>query len=237
LIFQTKRRSDFRPALFVEWKRGDGQFPGMRLVWLFVGLALIFLLSWMIWGGVWDERFTLGGTIAWLEGSGRWAWAAGMGMLVADLVLPLPGTIVMSALGFVYGSWLGGLFAFTGQMLASTVGYGCGRLCGEGFVRRWLGDEDFERGRKLFGNGGGWIVAFSRTLPILPEVVSCMAGISRMPFGSFLMASVCGNLTMAFIFSFIGAAGKDAPWWAIAASLVVPGVLWLAAVRWNRGKD
>lgn len=208
----------------------------MRLVLLFVGLAVVCLVAWAIWGGSWDERFTMDGTILWLEGSGRWAWAAGMGLLVADLVLPMPGTIVMAALGVVYGMWFGGGLAFAGQMLASTAGYGVGRLMDRKKVRRWLGDEDYEKGRKFFGEGGGWVVACSRALPILPEVVSCMAGISKMPFGRFLLASACGNLPMAFVFAGIGAVGREAPWWAVAASIAVPAVLWLVAKRWKAGK-
>ena len=205
----------------------------MRLIGVFVGLALLCLGAWMVWGGSWDERFTLQGTIGWLNGTGSWAWAAGIGLLVADLVLPMPGTVVMSALGFVYGPWVGGAVAFAGLMLASVAGYGIGRIMDEKFVRRWLGDADFERGRKFFGDGGGWVVAFSRSMPILPEVVSCMAGMSRMPFGRFVLSSACGNLPMAFVFGAIGASGKDAPWWAIGASIAVPGVLWLVAKRWK----
>lgn len=209
----------------------------MRLVWLFVGMAVLFLISWAIWGGGLEERFTLEGTTAWMEHAGSWAGFAGMGLLVADLVLPMPGTIVMAALGWIYGPCLGGIFAFAGQMLASCAGYGVGRLCGEKFVRRWLGDRDFEKGRRFFGAGGGGLVAISRALPILPEVVSCMAGLSRMPVTRFFLASTCGNLPMAFVFSFIGASGKDAPWWAVGASVVVPGALWLAAAGWKRMKE
>lgn len=120
-----------------------------------------------------------------------------------------------------------------GMMLSSMAGYGIGRMMGEKFIRRWLGDTDFERGQRFFGHGGGWMVAFSRALPILPEVVSCMAGMSRMPLGRFVLASACGNVPMAFVFGLIGASGKDAPWWAVVASIVVPGVLWLVAKRWK----
>ena len=206
----------------------------MRLVLVFVAMAVLFLGIWMIWGKSWDEQFTLDGTVKWIESTGSWAWAAGIGLLVSDLVLPMPGTVVMAALGYVYGGWWGGVFALVGEMLASMAGYGAGRMFGEKFIRRWLGDKDFERGRKVFGEGGGWIVAFSRALPILPEVVSCMAGMSRMPFSRFVVSSACGNVPMAFAFAFIGASGKDAPWWAIAASLVVPGVLWFVAGKWRR---
>jgi uncharacterized membrane protein YdjX (TVP38/TMEM64 family) len=206
----------------------------MRLILLFAGMALACLGVWLIWGGAWDERFTLLGTVGWLGQSGGWAWAAGIGLLVADLALPLPGTVVMAALGYVYGWWLGAWIAFVGTMLGSAAGYGAGRVMSENFVRRWLGGRDFERGRKMFGTGGGWIVALSRAVPILPEVVSCMAGMSRMRFGRFLVAAACGNAPMAVVFGAIGATGKDAPGWAVAGSILVPGVLWLVAARWQK---
>ncbi|RYD35166.1 MAG: DedA family protein [Verrucomicrobiaceae bacterium] len=205
----------------------------MRLLLVFVGLAVLVLATWLVWGGSWDERLTLHGTAAWIGTGGGWAWAAGIGLLAADLVLPIPATIVMAALGYVYGPWLGALFAFIGTMLAAITGYGLGRIMGEGFVRRWLGERDYERGRRFFADGGGWMVTLSRAIPILPETVSCMAGISRMPFGRFLLASACGNLPMVAVFAAIGASGKDAPWWAVAASVLVPGVLWFIARRWK----
>jgi len=208
----------------------------MRLFLVFLGLAVLVLATWLVWGGSWDERLTLEGTVAWIQAGGAWAWAAGIGLLAADLVLPIPATIVMAALGYVYGPWWGALLAFAGTMLAAVIGYGVGRVMGEGFVRRWLGDGDYERGRKFFAGGGGWLVAFSRAVPILPETVSCMAGISRMPFGRFLLAAACGNVPMALAFGFIGASGKDAPWWAVAGSILVPGVLWFIARRWMRGR-
>lgn len=210
---------------------------GMRLIVLFVGMAVVFLATWLIWGGSWDEQFTLEGTVAWMGGTKDWAWAAGIGLLVADLFLPMPGTVVMAALGYLYGPWIGGLLASVGGMLAGVAGYGVGRMFGENFSRRWLGEKDFERGQRVFEKGGGWIVAFSRALPILPEVISCLAGISRMPFGKFLVALACGSVPMGFTFAAIGASGNDAPWWAIGASLVVPGVLWLVAKRWQVGKS
>lgn len=202
----------------------------MRLVLVFLILATVVVITWLIWGGSWDARFTLQGSVTWLESEGKWAWAAGIGLLTADLVLPIPATIVMTALGFIYGIQ-GAVFSFMGTMLAAMTGYGLGRMMGEGFVRRWLGNEDVERGTKLFKNGGGWIVALSRSIPILPETVSCMAGITRMPFGKFLLACACGNLPMAVIFSMIGASGRNAPWWAVAASILLPGILWVIAMH------
>jgi len=201
------------------------------LIIFFLSLSALILASWAIWGDGFEDRFSLAGSVAVMESAGSWAWAVGIALLVADLVVPIPGTVVMSALGFLYGAFSGGLIAAAGGMLSGIAGYGVGRLCGERVARRWLGDIDFEKGRLFFASGGGWVVALSRALPILPEVVSCMAGLVRMPFGRFLVALACGSLPTGFLFAAIGAAGRDAPGWATAFSLALPALLWLAARR------
>jgi uncharacterized membrane protein YdjX (TVP38/TMEM64 family) len=206
--------------------------PPMRLLYWFMALAGLFLVSWMIWGGGWEARFSLEGGIAWLQSTGPWAWAAGIGLLVSDLFLPVPGSVVMSALGYIYGPWVGGLIAAAGSMAGGLAGYGFGRCFGESMARRWLGDRDFEKGRLLFGRGGGWLVALSRALPILPEVMACTAGLVRMPFRKFVVALACGSLPMGFLFAFIGAAGREAPSWALLFSLIVPAGLWALARKW-----
>lgn len=206
----------------------------MRLALWLVALAALVLGVWLLWGGRWEERFTFSGSVRWLEAAGPWAWAAGILLLVGDLALPVPGTIVISALGYVYGILLGGLIASAGLMAAGLCGYGLGRLFGEKFARRWLGERDFEKGRRLFARNGGWVVALSRALPVLPEVISCTAGLVRMPFGRFALALACGSVPMGFLFAAIGKAGHEAPGWAFGLSLLVPALLWLAASRIHR---
>jgi uncharacterized membrane protein YdjX (TVP38/TMEM64 family) len=203
----------------------------MRLALWFLALAILVLGTWAVWGEGWDQRFTLQGSVAWLQSAGPWAWAAGIALLVGDLALPVPGTVVISALGFIYGTLVGGLVAATGLMLAGMTGYGLGRLFGERFAKRWLGERDYEKGRRLFASGGGWVVALSRALPIFPEVISCTAGLVRMPFRRFATALACGSVPMGFLFAAIGRAGHDAPGWAFGLSLLAPALLWLVAGR------
>ena len=206
----------------------------MRLLLWFLFLSGLVLGIFLLWGGAWEERFTLQGAVGWLESAGPWAWAAGIGLMASARVLPVRGTVVMSALGYVYGVLLGGLAAAAGAMVAGLCGYGVGRLIGEKAARKLLGDLDFEKGKLLFAKGGGWMVALSRALPILPEALSCTAGLVRMPFGRFVVSLACGSLPVGFLFAWIGAAGREAPGWAIAFSLLVPAVLWAAARRWRR---
>lgn len=205
----------------------------MRLIAWFLIISTLVLATWLLWGGKWETWFTLEGTVTWIEDTGPWAWAAGIALLAADVILPVPGTVVMSALGWVYGIFTGGLIAAAGSMTAGICGYGIGRLIGEKTARRILGDLDFEKGRLLFARGGGWMVALSRALPILPEALSCTAGLVRMPFGRFMLSLACGSIPVGFLFAWIGAAGHETPGWTLAFSLVIPAALWAAAKRWS----
>lgn len=200
-------------------------------------LAALILGTWWQWGGDWERGFGWEGSVRVLRGAGHWAWAVGVGLLVADLVLPVPGTVVISALGFIYGTWLGGAIAAGGLLAAGMAGYGVGRLFGENWGRRILGERDWERGGRLFAKQGGWVVAASRALPILPEVISCTAGLVRMPFSRFFVSLVCGSFPMGFTFAAIGRVGHDAAGWAVGLSVAIPVLLWAVANRWLRSRD
>ncbi len=202
----------------------------MRLIGLTVGLAVFFLLGWWIFGQGLEEAWNVELLAGRFEEAREWAWLAGMGLLLADLLLPVPGTIVMSALGAVYGFWLGGFLASVGSIMAGLLGYGIGRYFDEKTARKWLGDKDFEKGSRLFAGRGAWVVAVSRSLPIFPEVLACIAGLLRMPFGKFLGALACGSIPMGFLFAWIGTVGREFPGWGLAFSIGVPAVLWGVAM-------
>lgn len=204
------------------------RFP-MRLLWIFLAFAIGVIAVWLVFGGSFEQWFSFDATVAWLRARPVWGGVAGSGLLVADLLLPVPGTVVMSALGYVYGTVAGGLYAAAGSAGAGIAGYGVGRLFGEKTARRWLGERDFERGKRVFGRGGGWIIALSRALPVLPEALSCTAGFVRMPFRRFVVALACGCLPTGFAFAWIGAAGVASPALAFACSLALPALLWLGA--------
>ena len=210
----------------------------MRLIGLAILLAVLSLLGWWLCGQSLAEIWSPENLQAHFAQSRSWAWLIGILLLIADLLLPVPSTIVMSALGAVYGFWLGGLLASAGSMLTGSLGYGIGRFFNEQRAAKWLGPQDFEKGKNLFQTGGAWIVAVSRAIPILPEVISCMAGLLRMPFRKFLLALGCGCIPMGFLFSWIGTIGLESPSWGLAFTLGAPAVLWLLASRFmNHGKS
>jgi len=196
----------------------------MRLIWILFVLAVAFTIPFLIWGSTFQELFT----VEWLKGWGSWAWLAGIVLLLLDLVLPIPGTAVMTALGMIYGSIVGGLIGSIGSILSGVLAYALCRVFGIKIAEKIAGPSALEKSRSIFAKTGGWIVVLSRWLPIMPEVVACMAGISRMPLRIFLSALVAGCLPLAFIFSVIGQTGREHPRITMILSVLAPALIWLA---------
>ncbi len=144
------------------------------------------------------------------QGRGHWGWVVGIGLLVADIALPIPSTVVMSALGWMYGWWWGGLAAGAGSFLSGVIAYALCRWLGRPAARWIAGEDGLRRGEELFQKRGGWLVALSRWMPVLPEAVACLAGLVRMPWRPF---------------------GHSSPAWALLLSALLPIALWLLARR------
>ncbi len=200
----------------------------MRLLVTAIVLGVAFCLSFALWGGQFTAWFTGEAALAWIRGWGAWGGLAVIVLLMADLVLPIPATAVMSAAGYLYGPLVGGALSAAGSFAAGMAGYGLCRGCGRG-VAVWLaGEKELAEHTTLFQRSGPWLVAASRWLPLLPEVVSCLAGLTRMPLRVFAPALACGAVPMGFVFAAIGASGQENPGLALGLSVVIPPVLWLA---------
>lgn len=200
----------------------------LRLFYIFLILAGLVLIPFLIFGDRIEEKMSLENTVQILRDQGPWAWAAGIGLLVADLFLPILGTVVMSALGLIYGMWWGGVLASLGSICAGLLAYGLCRGAGRGIAEKIAGKKGIEEGERLFsGELGGWIVALSRWMPVFPEVVACLAGLTRMPLPKFALALACGSIPLGFTYAAIGAAGVDRPILTLTLSACLPPVIWL----------
>lgn len=208
-----------------------------RLFGLFLGLAVLVIIPFLLWGDGLEARFSELNTAQWLRGYGSWAWFAGFLLLLGDLILPIPATAVMTALGIVYGRWIGGAIAAFGSFMSGALGYGLCRLFGLDAARWLLGERDLLRGRDLFARYGGWLVVLSRWLPVFPEVIACMAGLTRMPALAFFTALLCGSIPFGFAFATLGHAGVDQPLLAIGLSALLPPALWAVVHTYLRRRN
>ena len=206
-----------------------------RVLATLVALLLVGTIGpWLIWGEAFERSFSLVGTLTWLRELGPWAAAAGVGLLVADIALPIPSTIVMSALGATYGFWVGGLLSILGSMLAGLTAYGLARWAGRPAAIWIAGEDSLVRTEELFARGGAWLVLTSRWLPILPEAVACLAGLARMPFRTFFWALMVGSIPLGLTFAWVGTLTEDREGLALALSAGLPIGAWLLSQRWRR---
>lgn len=208
-----------------------------RLLLLFLLLAALVIVPFLIWGGAIETVMSPEKLVAAFQSSRDWAWLAGLALLVVDLFLPVLGTAVMSALGLVYGWFLGGVLSSMGSIGAGMTAYGlCCRLGRRG-ARCFAGEAGLEEGERLFrGELGGWLVALSRWMPVLPEVVACLAGITRMPMRRFFPALCAGSVPMGFVYAWIGHSGTQHPLFALGLSAGLPPVIWLGFRALYRAK-
>ena len=198
----------------------------MRLYVIIFVLVGITLIPTLILDDEIDAQFAGEEGLNRLRAYGDWAWAVAIGLIVSDLVLPVPSTAIIAGLGMLYGPWLGGLIGGLGSILAGLVAYGAGRLLGRPALKYLTGDADLERLSRFFAKHGLWAIALSRWMPLLPEALCALAGSARMPPGRFLAALACGSLAMGFAFGFLGEHYLDRPAVGLIVSALIPLAVW-----------
>jgi uncharacterized membrane protein YdjX (TVP38/TMEM64 family) len=155
-----------------------------------------------------------------------WASAVGIALIWADLVLPIPQTAVIAALGIIYGTLLGGLFGSLGLITGGLLGYGLMLTSAGRFVQRFVGPRSLHKMQSLFDQGGAWAIVLTRSLPYsIPEAMVFLAGLARMPVRKFTVALTTGSVPTAFAFAAIGAGWANQPILALVVSYVLPILL------------
>jgi uncharacterized membrane protein YdjX (TVP38/TMEM64 family) len=161
-----------------------------------------------------------------LRKHGNWAWAVGIALIWADLVLPIPQTAVIAALGIIYGTLLGGLLSSLALVTSGLLGYGLMLTSARRFVQRFVGSRSLDRMERFFDQGGAWTIVLSRSLPYsVPEAVVFLAGLSGMPLKKYTAALTVGSVPTAFVFAAIGDGWADQPILVFVVSYLIPVLL------------
>jgi uncharacterized membrane protein YdjX (TVP38/TMEM64 family) len=139
------------------------------------------------------------------------------------VVLPVPQTAVIAALGIVYGTLLGGLLGSLGLITGGLLGYGLMLTSARRYVQRFVGPKSLHKMESVFDRGGAWAIVLTRSLPYsVPEAIVFVAGLAGMPMRKFTAALTIGSVPTAFAFAAIGAGWADQPILALAVSYMLP---------------
>jgi uncharacterized membrane protein YdjX (TVP38/TMEM64 family) len=165
--------------------------------------------------------------------------AAGVALLAADVVLPVPSTVVAAGLGAVLGATWGILATAAGLTIGCVIGYCLGRFLGHDFAERELGASDYAYLAHLLDRHGLLLLMACRPVPVLAEASVIAAGVMGMPARPVLLVTALANLGFAAVYAGLGAAAEGLAGFlaAFAASLAIPGIALLAANRARRSFD
>lgn len=206
-----------------------------RRIWIIPLLLLLgIIVPFLLWGEAFETLLSPSAMRSLLERHRAIGWLIGIALLVADLFLPIPSTIVMSALGWLYGPLTGGLVASVGLFLSAQLAFHLSHRFGRRIAVRLADEESLAAAALWFSKAGGACVAVSRCLPVLSEAIACLAGLSGFPQRDFLVASLLGTLPAGFAFAYIGQLGHEDSTTATALSALLPILLWVAYRRISR---
>jgi len=167
----------------------------------------------------------------WMKHGGVVAASLGVGLLIADVVLPVPSSIVMVAHGALFGVLWGTMLSLLGSVGAAVFGFAIGRRGGR-LLERVVTGAERARASSILARWGTLAIIVTRPVPLLAETVAIMAGASSMTWRALVVASVAGSLPPALLYALTGAAVANLQNTALmfGVVLLVAGVFWVIGV-------
>lgn len=140
-----------------------------------------------------------------VESFGPAAPVAYVSLLVFQAVLaPLPAPAVAAAGGYIFGTFAGFALTWLGVLLGGTLCFWISRFLGREYVAR--GNRFKELDRRVEAHGA-MIVFLLRLIPLISfDAISYAAGLTRLSFWRFLVATALGSAPGTFVFVYLGGA-------------------------------
>lgn len=204
-----------------------------RYFLVMAGLAAFFLALFLVVEAL--EVPLLSDPGPWLERGGAAAGALGFALLVADVFLPVPSSLVMIAHGAFFGVAAGTLLSLAGSVAAAWVGFFVGRRGGPWLERVIPADERAEV-EALVARWGKLAVLVSRPVPLVAETVAVAAGASAMGWGELSAAASLGSIPAALLYAVTGATAARLDSFLLVFGLVmlIAGGFWFAGRAFAR---
>ncbi len=156
--------------------------------------------------------------------------------------IPYATTVMTVAAGLAFGTLWGTLLTFSVTIFASLLPFTVSRRLGRWWVEEKIGDSRVGKYADLINRNAFLVFFYLRLIPSLPyELQNHIAGVSRISYKHFMLASVLGVGPTLFVLAFLGDSltepGSPMFWVAAGIYLVVlvSPVLYAVLVR-RRGR-
>ena len=130
--------------------------------------------------------------------------AVSFSILMADIVLPVPSSIVMYVNGYVLGTVLGAFVSLLSLLVSALIGYYLGKITSLG-----LKATSDEHANTILSKYGTVAILMSRGIPILSESICIVCGYNNMPLKKYLILNLIGYIPLCVLYAFCGSIGYD----------------------------
>jgi 3-dehydroquinate synthase len=192
---------------------------------LIVVIVLLVPVAPFVIFGAWMES----NIISWLESSfvsDRPLTVAAIttGLLTADILLPVPSSVVCTWAGRALGAVPGLIINWIGLTLSCLAGYWLARIFGHPIARRLIDAETLHRLENAHQAKTTWTLTVCRAVPVLAEASVLLAGLQKLPARQFYPPVIAANLGIAIAYSVLGSFSTQHGWFpaAIAISCFLP---------------
>jgi len=127
-----------------------------------------------------------------------------VGVLAADILLPVPSSLVSTVAGARLGLLGGTLVSWLGLTTGACFGFWLARAFGRPLAARLSTPADLDEMDRLAGRYGGLILIGTRALPVLAEAAVLLLGTTKWSWRLFLPTVAVSNLGIAVVYSALG---------------------------------
>lgn len=137
---------------------------------------------------------------------GFWAPVATIGFMVVQSLIPfLPGAVLTIANAWIFGWLWGACYSWVGALLGAMLDFGLARWYGRTFVEKIVNDRYLKVMNRFFAAYGPLAIALARLTPVIPyKFVSYGAGVTRLSFGRYVVATAVGQTPALLLYSYLG---------------------------------
>jgi len=163
-----------------------------------------------------------------LRKAGPLAAVIGVALLIADVVLPVPSSVIMVAHGALFGIVTGSLLSLAGSVGCAVAGFAIGRA-GRETVHRLVSDAEYARVSRLLDRWGMAGIVATRPVPILAEVMAIIAGTTpAVRWWQIVVASTLGSIPPAIAYAVAGHFATETVGmiWVFSALMLMSAAMW-----------
>lgn len=151
----------------------------------------------------------IGDPRAWLGGLGWVGVGVSVGLLWADVLLPIPSSPLMIANGLVFGLLPGAAVSLVGGVGATVIAWYLGRVY-QGRLLVQMSDQERSQAERLLTKWGGCAILLTRPIPILAEAVALLAGTLPLTGWQVSLYATLGHLLPSLGYAYLGESLRSA---------------------------